>query len=246
LLREERPRNDITGTAGAPTTRASPYLIIELRGFFYGSEYFGGNPRKNIVVIYAHASFRNAQKIVRVCHHFFSCLKIPCAPILVAITSPGPQYILGDITLFLGRHPAQLKTPTRLPIPAHWHELILNGGAYLTQGFDQNLMILPSEVFQTIYERITAVNIADPLARLLMRAFLSTATYVEQMENDSITLPSNLSGYANLEDRVVIVGQGEYVEVWSSDLWQQQELELQNSQANAQRFSAFTITLTQN
>ena len=82
--------------------------------------------------------------------------------------------------MFLGHHSTQLKTSTRLPIPLRWHELILNG-AYLTQGFDQNIMILPSETFQMIYERITAVNIADPLARLLLRTFLSTAAYVEQM-----------------------------------------------------------------
>ena len=48
--------------------------------------------------------------------------------------------------------------------------------------------------------------------------------------------------YANLESNVVVVGQGDYVEVWSSDLWQQQQIEIQDSKANAQRFAAFNIS----
>jgi len=98
------------------------------------------------------------------------------------------------------------------------------------------------KTFQEIYARITALNITDPLARLLLRMFLSTASYVESVENETISLPQNLLGYANLESNVVVVGQGDYFEVWSSDMWQQQQSEIQDSQANAQRFSAFTIS----
>jgi len=142
--------------------------------------------------------------------------------------------------LFLGHHFTKLKKSNRLPIPSNWRELLSNG-VYLTQGFDQNIMILTPKTFQEIYARISALNITDPLARLLQRMFLGTASYIEDVENETITLPPNLLEYANLESNAVIVGQGEYVEVWSSDLWQQQQSEIQDSQANAQRFSAFTI-----
>lgn len=143
--------------------------------------------------------------------------------------------------MFLGHHLTQLKNSNRLPIPSNWRKLI-SDGVYLTQGFDQNIMILTPNMFQEIYARITALNITDPLARLLLRMFLSTASYVEGMDNETITLPPDLLGYANLESNAVVVGQGDYVEVWSSDLWQQQESEIQDSQANAQRFSAFVIS----
>jgi MraZ protein len=134
-----------------------------------------------------------------------------------------------------------LKKSNRLPIRSDWHKLI-SSGVYLTQGFDQNILILMPNTFQEIYARITALNITDPLARLLMRIFISTASFVETGENETISLPQNLMGYANLGSNVVVVGQGEYFEVWSSDMWQQQQSEIQNSQANAQRFSAFTIS----
>jgi len=143
--------------------------------------------------------------------------------------------------LFLGHHFTQLKNSNRLPIRSDWQKLI-SSGVYLTQGFDQNILILTPSTFQEIYARLTALNITDPLVRLLLRMFLSTANYIENMENETISLPQDLLGYANLESNVVVVGQGEYVEVWSSDLWQQQQTEIQDSQANAQRFSALTIS----
>jgi MraZ protein len=143
--------------------------------------------------------------------------------------------------LFLGHHPTQLKKSNSLPIPPNWHKLI-SSGVYLTQGFDQNILILMPNAFQQIYARIIALNITDPLARLLSRTFLSTASFVESIENESISLPQDLLEYAKLESNVVVVGQGDYVEVWSSDLWQQQQEEIQDSQANAQRFSTFTIS----
>lgn len=143
--------------------------------------------------------------------------------------------------MFLGHHFTQLKNSNRLPIRSDWQKLI-SSGVYLTQGFDQNILILTPSTFQEIYARLTALNITDPLVRLLLRMFLSTANYIENMENETISLPQDLLGYANLESNVVVVGQGEYVEVWSSDLWQQQQTEIQDSQANAQRFSALTIS----
>lgn len=143
--------------------------------------------------------------------------------------------------MFLGHHSTQLKNSNRLLIRSDWQKLISNG-VYLTQGFDQNILILTPDSFQEIYMRITALNITDPLARLLSRTFLSMASYVENMENEALSLPQELLKYADLESNVVVVGQGDYVEVWSSDLWQKQQSEIQDSQANAQRFSAFTIS----
>ena len=143
--------------------------------------------------------------------------------------------------MFLGHYFTQLKNSNHLSIRSEWQELI-SSGVYLTQGFDRNLLLLTPDAFQAIYSRITALNIADPLARLLLRMFLSTASYVEIVENEIISLPQELLEYASLESNVVVVGQGDYVEVWSSDLWQQQQSDIQDSQANAQRFSAFTIS----
>jgi division/cell wall cluster transcriptional repressor MraZ len=92
-----------------------------------------------------------------------------------------------------------------------------------------------------MYEKISALNITDPLARLLMRMFLGTASFIELKEGESIPVPPNLMEYANLRSKAVLVGQGEYLEVWSPSHWAEQEAQIQDAQSNSARFSAFTI-----
>ncbi len=144
--------------------------------------------------------------------------------------------------MFLGHHTTQLKNSNRLSLPSNWRKLI-SGGIYLTQGFDQNLLVLTTETFQEIYESISSLNITDPLARLLLRMFLGSANYLEVDEGEPISVPQSLMEYANLKGKVVIVGQGEYLEVWSPSHWAEQEAQLQDVQANAGRFSSFSISL---
>jgi MraZ protein len=142
--------------------------------------------------------------------------------------------------LFLGHHLTPLKNSNHLSLPSNWKKLV-SGGIYLTQGFDQNLLILTAETFQEMYERISSLNITDPLARLLMRMFLGTASFIEVQEGESISVPQNLMEYANLRGRAVLVGQGEYLEVWSPSHWAEQEAQIQDAQSNSARFTAFNI-----
>jgi DNA-binding transcriptional regulator/RsmH inhibitor MraZ len=73
--------------------------------------------------------------------------------------------------------------------------------------------------------------------------FLGEAVFLEIDDKGIITLPPKLMEYARLTVDFVIVGQGEYLEVWSPDQWRMQQSELNDAQANAQRFSAFTIAI---
>ena len=142
--------------------------------------------------------------------------------------------------MFLGQHLSKLEESNRVTLPANWIKLI-SGGVYLTQGFDQNLLILTENTFNEIYLRVTSLNIADPLARLLSRMFLGKAVFLVPDEKGTLSLPVSLMDYAELKNDFVLVGQGNYLEVWSPERWEQQQAEINNVQANAQRFSAFAI-----
>jgi len=142
--------------------------------------------------------------------------------------------------LFLGQHFSKLKESNHVSLPANWEKLI-SGGVYLTQGFDQNLLIFTEDTFNEIYQRITSLNIADPLARLLSRMFLGKAIFLKLGEKGTLTLPSSLMDYAELKSEIVLVGQGNYLEIWSPGRWEQQQSEINNTQANTQRFSTFVI-----
>jgi DNA-binding transcriptional regulator/RsmH inhibitor MraZ len=44
-----------------------------------------------------------------------------------------------------------------------------------------------------------------------------------------------------LEGEAIVVGQGEYFEIWLPAEWNQQVQNLQDTEANAHRFSAFNL-----
>lgn len=127
----------------------------------------------------------------------------------------------------------------RITVPASF-KAELTGGAYMTQGFDRNLQVLTASAFEQLYRQATALNIADPLARLLLRLFLSSALELPQAKT-SIAIPDNLREFAGLKQNVLVIGQGDYFEIWAPDLWSQQEAELRNVEANATRFAGLTL-----
>ena len=143
--------------------------------------------------------------------------------------------------MFLGKFSRTLDNKNRFSVPPAFRGP-LAGGAYVTQGFDRNLQVLTSEAFQEIYRTVVALNIANPLARLLLRLILGTAQQAGVDADGQLTIPEELQGFANLQQDIYLIGQGEYFEIWSPDLWNQQEAQLRDADANGTRFSTLTVT----
>jgi MraZ protein len=144
--------------------------------------------------------------------------------------------------MFLGQFQHNLDEKGRLMIPARFRDL-LAGGAFITQGFDKCLMVMTESYFKQVYERIEVMNLADPIARLLRRLILSNAYSVEVDKIGRILVPQNLRTFLGIENgELVVAGQGEYFEVWTPTLWSEQMAQLQDTEANTQRFSALDLS----
>ena len=143
--------------------------------------------------------------------------------------------------MFLGQYRHSLDNKGRLTVPARYREL-LEEGAYITQGFDRNLMIWKSSAFESISQRVGQMSITDPASRLLRRLIFSSGERVEVDRAGRILIPQFLRQAAYLDGEAVVVGVGDYFEVWSPSLWDEQAAQLQDTEANAQRFIAFDLT----
>ena len=143
--------------------------------------------------------------------------------------------------MFLGQHNFSLEESNRLTVPPVFREE-LGRGAFITQGFDRNLWVLSADEFQAVYARFAALNIADPLARLLLRMVLGNAVELVIDELGRMVIPQELRDFAGLGKEAVLVGQGKYFEIWAPASWQKQELALQDAEANADRFAGLAIT----
>jgi transcriptional regulator MraZ len=143
--------------------------------------------------------------------------------------------------MFLGQFQHNLDEKGRLMIPAPFRKM-LEGGAYITQGFDRCLMVLTEAYFGQVYERINAMNMADPATRMLRRLILSNAYPVELDKVGRILVPQNLRQFAGFDAEAIVAGQGEYFEVWTPAEWNKQMEDIQDTQANSQRFSTLNLS----
>ena len=143
--------------------------------------------------------------------------------------------------MFLGQFQHNLDEKGRLMIPARYREL-LAAGAFITQGFDKCLMVMTDVYFNQVYDRINAMNLADPTARLLRRLILSNAYPVEVDKVGRILLPQNLRQVLALVGEAIVAGQGEYFEVWNPADWNEQMDQLQDIETNNQRFATLNLS----
>jgi len=142
--------------------------------------------------------------------------------------------------MFLNQYQHSFDDKGRLTIPSKFRELPAEG-AFAVQGLDRNLMVLPPPVFQILYDRLMAMNLTDPTARLLRRIILGNALRVAPDSAGRILLSPNLKEYADLKKNAVFVGQGDYFEIWSPELWKEQEIQVSDAEANSQRFAALDL-----
>lgn len=143
--------------------------------------------------------------------------------------------------MFLGQFEHTLDEKGRLTIPSRYREL-LDGGAYITRGFDQNLLVLTEASFHGVSESVSPTSLTDEDARALKRWIYSNATKVEVDRSGRILIPQYLRALAFLENTAVVVGMGEYFEIWSPERWEIHN-QTEDPATLSKRFSAFNVPL---
>jgi MraZ protein len=146
--------------------------------------------------------------------------------------------------MFLGQFYHNLDEKGRLTVPARFRDLLVPDGAYVMQGFDHNLVVLPSGSFESLSHRINSMSMTDPTARLLRRLLFSSADRVDVDRAGRILIPQFLRDANDLQNSVVVVGNGDYFEIWTPEEWAVQTEQLQDAQSNAHRFAELDLPPT--
>ncbi len=127
--------------------------------------------------------------------------------------------------MFQGATQLSLDSKGRLAIPARYRDMLLAhcaGQLVLTADADGCLLLYPQTEWQPICEKLMQLSAFNPRIRALQRFLVGHAEDVVMDAAGRVLVSPTLRGYAMLDKRVMLVGQGNKFEVWDEARWQAQ------------------------
>lgn len=143
--------------------------------------------------------------------------------------------------MFLGQFAHNIDVKGRLTVPVRFRAS-LAAGAFVTQGFERNLMVYTTDSFERLAKRANVLSSTDPEARAVRRMIFGGATEVSLDSVGRILIPPFLREFAQLKDEVTVVGVGEYFEIWSTEAWLKELASVTDAESNSRRFAAFDLS----
>jgi MraZ protein len=143
--------------------------------------------------------------------------------------------------MFLGQFTHTIDSKGRLTIPVRFRAA-LSSGAFVTQGFERNLMVYTTESFGRLAQRASTLSSTDPEARAVRRVIFGGAAEVQLDSAGRVLIQPFLREYAELDGETTIVGAGEYFELWNARAWQEVLAGVMDPEVNAGRFINFDLS----
>lgn len=121
--------------------------------------------------------------------------------------------------MFMGEYHYNLDEKGRLTIPSKFRDE-LGYEFVITRGLDNCLFVYTKKEWENkLAQYNTLPNTKD--SRKFMRLFLSGAILSSTDKQGRTNISTPLMTYANLTKECVIIGVGDHVEIWDSNLWQE-------------------------
>ena len=125
--------------------------------------------------------------------------------------------------MFRGVQHINMDAKGRLAMPARQREPLLSlceGQIVATIDTQSKcLVIYPLPEWERIEQDIQGLPALNPAVKRFQRLMLGYASDLELDGNGRMLLPQSLREYAQLEKKLVLVGQGNKLEIWSEALW---------------------------
>ena len=116
---------------------------------------------------------------------------------------------------FLGTFDYAMDERGRLPLPPRYRDAFRDG-IVLSQGSpDRCLRLYTDAHFANLASEYTSETALHQRGRDLRAVFFSRSVHAELDKQNRILIPAPLREYAGLSAKVLVVGAGEYLEIWS-------------------------------
>ena len=134
--------------------------------------------------------------------------------------------VRGRRIMFRGVQHINLDAKGRMAVPSRQRELlsVLSEGHIVLTVDTQTpcLALYPLPEWERIESDVQSLPALNPTVKRFQRLVLGYASDLQLDGSGRVLLPPALREYAQLDRRAVLVGQGNKLEIWSEDLWQQE------------------------
>ncbi len=130
---------------------------------------------------------------------------------------------MGIPAVFRGVQHINMDAKGRLAMPARQREPLLSrceGQIVVTIDTQaQCLLVYPLPEWEVLEQELQELPSLNKKVKQFQRLVLGYATDIQLDGNGRMLLPPSLRDYAQLSKKLVLVGQGKKMEIWSEDLW---------------------------
>ncbi|MBX5460901.1 MAG: division/cell wall cluster transcriptional repressor MraZ [Steroidobacteraceae bacterium] len=124
--------------------------------------------------------------------------------------------------MFRGATKVTLDAKGRMVIPTRYREELMQraqGKLIFTVDRDQCLLLYPLPEWEQIERKLMSLPSMNAQARKLQRLMVGHATDVELDGHGRVLVPPELREFASLEQRGMLIGQGNRFELWDETRW---------------------------
>lgn len=125
--------------------------------------------------------------------------------------------------MFLGSHAINMDAKGRFAVPTKVREALMaacEGRLVITAHYEERcLLVYPEPQWQELLPQIEKLPNLSRAASRLQRLLIGYACPMEMDANGRLLLPPTLRDYAGLEKKLMLVGQGKKLELWSEERW---------------------------
>ena len=125
--------------------------------------------------------------------------------------------------MFRGVNHITMDAKGRIALPVKQRELLQAFcGGQLVVTIDiqsRSLMVYPLSTWESIERELQDLPAMNPDVRRVQRLLIGYASDLEFDGSGRVLLPQSLRDYASLEKKLVLVGQGKKLELWSEEVW---------------------------
>ncbi|MGH8274730.1 MAG: division/cell wall cluster transcriptional repressor MraZ [Gammaproteobacteria bacterium] len=124
--------------------------------------------------------------------------------------------------MFHGLNQVSLDAKGRMAIPTRYRDSLMesaSGELVATVDRDRSLLLYPRPHWEEIERQLVALPSLRSGSRAIQRMLLGYASDMQMDSHGRILLAPALRDYAELDGKVVMIGQGNKFELWNEERW---------------------------